>query len=594
MPNLIGQSLGRYHILEQLGEGGMATVYKAFDTRLERDVAVKVIRVDQFAPAVLERILKRFEREAKALARLTHPNIVHINDYGEQDGIPYLVMDYLPGGTLKQRLGKPIPWQEAARLLIPVAEALEYAHEHGIVHRDVKPSNILLTEKGQPMLTDFGIAKILESEETAELTGTGMGVGTPEYMAPEQSSSKIVDQRADIYSLGIVLYEMVTGRKPFIAETPLAVLIKQASEPLPRPRQYVPDLPEAVEKVLIKALAKKPEDRYQSMGDFANAMERSTERGTPAIGTNNKMIQTKNKKASSSVEEKGLNKQKPFYPPHKRTWLLIIGIGTGVLVLLGIGIVLGNLIFHMAPQFPKPVSTRTETANILTPSITYGVVGISSPPPTMKAALLTETSQSQTLTLSQWERGPLLSQVDFENGQVGGWTIKSGDFNIISLADGNHVWSTAINSEARLTLPTILSDYALEARIMQVSGGQALGILQIRITAGRPCDWNYGTYFDTSAGWLTLVESGYTGTSCDELRGKGLFANQQMPFSNGTWYKLRIEAAGSEIRVYLDDNLILHGTSNSLKSNIVGIATWGGNNKYMFYFDDIKVWSLLP
>ena len=129
---------------------------------------------------------------------------------------------------------------------------------------------------------------------------------------------------------------------------------------------------------------------------------------------------------------------------------------------------------------------------------------------------------------------------------------------------------------------------------MQVSGGQALGILQIRITAGRPCDWNYRTYFDTSAGWLTLVESGYTGTSCDELRGTGLFANQQMPFSNGTWYKLRIEAAGSEIRVYLDDNLILHGTSNSLKSNIVGIATWGGNNKYMFYFDDIKVWSLLP
>jgi len=143
-------------------------------------------------------------------------------------------MDYLPGGTLKQRLGKPIPWQEAARLLIPVAEALEYAHEHGIVHRDVKPSNILLTEKGQPMLTDFGIAKILESEETAELTGTGMGVGTPEYMAPEQTSSKSVDQRADIYSLGIVLYEMVTGRKPFIADTPLAVLFKQASEPLPR------------------------------------------------------------------------------------------------------------------------------------------------------------------------------------------------------------------------------------------------------------------------------------------------------------------------------------------------------------------------
>ena len=273
MANLIGQSLGRYHILEQLGEGGMATVYKAYDTRLERDVAVKVIRVDQFAPAVLERILKRFEREAKSLARLTHPNIVHVNDYGEEEGVPYLVMDYLPGGTLKQQLGKPMPWQEAVKLLLPVAEALDYAHSQGIIHRDVKPSNILLTQRGQPMLTDFGIAKLLESEETQTLTGTGAGVGTPEYMAPEQVNARSVDQRADIYSLGVVLYELITGRKPFQADTPMAVMIMQARDPLPRPAQFVRDLPEGVEKMLIKALAKKPEDRYVDMAAFAGALE---------------------------------------------------------------------------------------------------------------------------------------------------------------------------------------------------------------------------------------------------------------------------------------------------------------------------------
>jgi serine/threonine protein kinase len=124
MPYLIGQSIGRYHILEQLGEGGMATVFKAYDNRLERDVAIKIIRVDQFAPAILEQVLKRFEREAKALGRLTHPNIVHVNDYGEYEGIPYLVMDYLPGGTLKQHPDKPMPWQEAVHLLIPIAQAL--------------------------------------------------------------------------------------------------------------------------------------------------------------------------------------------------------------------------------------------------------------------------------------------------------------------------------------------------------------------------------------------------------------------------------------------------------------------------------------
>jgi serine/threonine protein kinase len=185
MPGLTGQTLGRYHILALLGEGGMATVYKSYDNRLERDVAVKIIRTDQFAPAVLERILKRFEREAKALARLSHPNIVKVHDFGDFEGAPFLVMEFLPGGTLKQRLGQPMPWREAVKLLQPVAETLDYAHSQNVIHRDVKPANILLTQWGQPMLTDFGIAKILDLEDGQTLTGTGVGFGTPEYMSPE-------------------------------------------------------------------------------------------------------------------------------------------------------------------------------------------------------------------------------------------------------------------------------------------------------------------------------------------------------------------------------------------------------------------------
>ncbi len=273
MDNLIGRDLGRYHIIEQLGEGGMATVYKAYDNRLERDVAIKIIRTDQFAPAILDLVLKRFEREAKALAKLTHPNIVHVNDYGEQDGVPYLVIDYLPGGTLKQRLGKPMPWQEAVPLLLPIAGALAYAHSQNVVHRDVKPSNILLTRHGQPMLTDFGIAKILEGDGNVTLSSTGTGVGTPEYMAPEQWIGQ-AGPLADLYSLGVVLYELVTGRKPYTADTPAAIMLKQANDPLPRPREYVPDLPEEVEKILFKALAKKPEDRYQGMSEFTAALEK--------------------------------------------------------------------------------------------------------------------------------------------------------------------------------------------------------------------------------------------------------------------------------------------------------------------------------
>ena len=272
MAEFIGKTIGRYHILEQLGEGGMALVFKAYDTRLEREVALKVIRRGAFAPELLDEVLKRFEREAKSLARMSHPSIVKVHDFGEHEGAPYLVMEYLPGGTLKRLLGKPLPWREAVRLLLPVARGLAYAHGRGILHRDIKPANILITENSEPMLSDFGIAKILEGEQATSLTSSGMAVGTPEYMAPEQWKGQTIPQ-SDIYSLGVVLYEMVTGRKPYSADTPAAILIKQATEALPRPAQFGIDLPEAVEFLLIKALEKDPAIRFQDMNAFVTALE---------------------------------------------------------------------------------------------------------------------------------------------------------------------------------------------------------------------------------------------------------------------------------------------------------------------------------
>jgi serine/threonine protein kinase len=273
MQKLVGQDIGRYHVIEELGHGGMATVYKAFDTRLERDVAIKLIRREAVTPENLENMLKRFEREAKSLAKMTHPNIVKVHDFGEYEGSPYLVMEFVGGGTLKKQIGRPWHWQEAARMLIPIARALDYAHKSSIVHRDVKPANILVTDTGEPMLSDFGIAKILESTDEAHLTQTGVGVGTPDYMAPEQWLGKVSPQ-TDIYSLGVVFFEMVTGTRPFIADTPIAVLLKHANDPLPRPREINPDLSEEVERVLYKALAKKPEERYPDMEAFAKALER--------------------------------------------------------------------------------------------------------------------------------------------------------------------------------------------------------------------------------------------------------------------------------------------------------------------------------
>ncbi len=273
MPDLSGTTIERYHLIEKLGEGGMATVYKAYDTRLEREVAVKIIRTDLFGSAVIERILKRFEREAKTMAKLSHANIVKVYDFGEYNDCPYLVMELLPGGTLKQLLGVPMPYYQAASLLLPIAQALEYAHEQKVIHRDVKPSNILLIHAGEPVLTDFGIAKLLELEQGQTLTGVGVGVGTPEYMSPEQGLGRDVDGRADIYAMGVVLYELIMGRKPYSADTPMAVLLKQVNDPLPRPSAIISNLPDAVEQVLFKALAKKPEDRYQSMAEFAAALK---------------------------------------------------------------------------------------------------------------------------------------------------------------------------------------------------------------------------------------------------------------------------------------------------------------------------------
>jgi len=263
MQNYVGQQIDRYRITERLGMGGMAVVYKAYDTRLERDVALKLIRTGEIPESQHERIMKRFEREAKAQARFQHRHIVPVHDYGEVDGSPYLVMAFIQGGTLKERMHGPVDWRQAVRWLIPVAEALYYAHQRGVIHRDVKPANILFDEEDQPILTDFGIAKVLETDE-ATLTGTGLGVGTPEYMAPEQWQGK-TSEATDQYALGVVLYELITGKKPYSADTPAAVAIQQATEPLCAPRDLVPDIPDEVEKLLYKALARDPQDRFESM-----------------------------------------------------------------------------------------------------------------------------------------------------------------------------------------------------------------------------------------------------------------------------------------------------------------------------------------
>jgi len=266
MPDLIGQTLGGYRILEQIGRGGMATVYKAFQPSLDRNVAIKVL--PPYFAEQDDTFLKRFRLEARAVAALRHPNILVVHDYGEQDGTTFIIMEYVEAGTLTDRLGRPMPLPEIEVLLRQVAASLAYAHEKGIIHRDVKPSNILLPKPEWPLLTDFGLAKIVGG---THLTQTGAIAGTPAYMSPEQGRGDTLDHRTDIYSLGIVLYEMTTGVVPFKAETPMAVIVKHIIEPLPLPRAVNPELPEAVERVILKALAKDPQDRFSNANEMADA-----------------------------------------------------------------------------------------------------------------------------------------------------------------------------------------------------------------------------------------------------------------------------------------------------------------------------------
>jgi ligand-binding sensor domain-containing protein len=275
-----GQTIGPYRIIAQIGQGGMASVYKAYHPAMERYVALKILPRQLATSAEFS---GRFEQEARTIARLEHAHILPVHDYGEADGYTYLAMRFVEAGTLKDRLrASQLTLAEIDRYFTQLADALDYAHGLGIVHRDLKPANVLLDARGNLFLTDFGIAKLLEG--SPQFTGTGAMIGTPAYMSPEQALGQRVDARTDIYSLGIVLYEMVTGRVPFEADTPLAVSLKHVNEPLPLPSSLKPGLAPAIERVLLKALAKAPADRFASMADFIAAW-RVAAHGAPEAGT---------------------------------------------------------------------------------------------------------------------------------------------------------------------------------------------------------------------------------------------------------------------------------------------------------------------
>lgn len=282
MTSLIGRRLGRYEIRAELGRGGMARVFSALDTQLQRTVAIKVLAAQL---SLDDEFVRRFEREAQTAASLRHPAIVTIYDVGEQDGLHFIAMEYVAGRSLHSILEErtALGLGFAVRILEPVAQALDYAHSRGAVHRDIKPHNILIDRSGRVMLTDFGIAQTTDAE-SERLTRTGVFMGTPEYISPEQAEARRVDGRSDLYSLGVVAYEIVTGRVPFAGATP-QLIVAHAQLPPPPPTSVAAYLPTELDEVLTKALAKRPERRYPSGAALVEALSAVAEHYATPLAT---------------------------------------------------------------------------------------------------------------------------------------------------------------------------------------------------------------------------------------------------------------------------------------------------------------------
>ncbi len=361
MQDLKGQMLGNYQILEELGRGGMAVVYRAYQQSLNRYVAIKVL------PPQLsfdQEFVERFQREARAAAGLRHPNIVVIHDVGQEEGIYYIVMEYLEGRTLKEVIEQEgaLPPKRVVRIMEQVAGALDYAHQRGFVHRDVKPANIFVGEGDRVTLTDFGIAKA--ATETQHLTRTGTLMGTPEYMSPEQAAGGVVDHRADLYALGVVLYQMMVGRVPYRGTTPHATLHAVIYESPPLPRQLNPGLGVGIEAVVLKAIAKRPEERYQRGKEMVEALRgalagKGVAAGVPAV----------------QVPRKGEGERKRKRGGSGLVWIL--GGMAAVLVLL-----LGVLVLLVAqgPGTGTPLPPTSTSFAWITPTVGAGEVAVSPGP----------------------------------------------------------------------------------------------------------------------------------------------------------------------------------------------------------------------
>ncbi|MGB3717461.1 MAG: protein kinase [Candidatus Promineifilaceae bacterium] len=609
MEDLTGKQLGKYQIISPLGQGGMAAVYKAYQPGTERNVALKILpRHYAGEPEFLD----RFKQEAKIIAKFQHPHILPVFDYGEDDGYTYLVMPYIKSGTLSDLMvGQPLALWRIRDIISQVGDALDYAHAYGVVHRDIKPSNILIDERDNCLLTDFGIAKIVGG--TAQLTSIGHTIGTPAYMSPEQIDpgrfqGEELDGRSDIYSLGIVFYELATGRTPYRAETPPALFVKHLYDPLPPPTKINPDLPEAVGNVILKSLAKDREDRYQTAGDIVLAVQEAIE-VDPAEVMRARARESDKTAAVVDPLALALGSAKPEAIPaespiESRRWfthrpLLIAGatfiVITAIMVVFLVRVILSDNSQANNEGTREAVAIVTETVGETNVETTESAAEIPAAQPTAKTEAIDPMPTSVVEDLQEVDAaGEILFEDDFESGFAQNWQNISEGFDVILDETGHYVlradgaqWGGANVGD------TSWQDYALEFKVkilatsLELDGSAEVGpvvrdyyvppncggyTIQIRATPARGAQIAYEAHPDSNCEYTILDKANTVSLELDR------------------WYSIRIEAAGPEITTYLDGQPILHAVgSELLLTGGIGLVDVPGVIKY---FDDVRVVTL--
>ncbi|HSL30634.1 MAG TPA: protein kinase [Anaerolineales bacterium] len=562
-----GQMLGSYRIISQVGKGGMATVYKAYQASVDRYVAIKVLP-SQLAES--KEFATRFQQEARIIAKLEHPHILPVFDYGESDGTAYFVMRYLEAGTLKDKMefGRPLPMSEIDRIFTQLTDALSYAHSQGIVHRDLKPANALIDSHGNIFLTDFGIAKLLESA-SPRLTQTDAIMGTPAYISPEQAQSHPVDRRSDIYSLGIILYEMVTGQVPFLADTPLAVLFKHVSDPLPPPSRVKPDIPPSIEQVILKALAKDPRDRFATADEFLSAWKRALEeRETVRTDAPTEIIPEPGAPTPTVTDQ---TQRKPVTATttisraaRPAGW--IIGCLAGLCLLFAVG---GGILLAANRLGPTFLSPSTET-----------------PPPTQTLEVIIPTPTMPVSTPSN-----VLLDDDFSGDSSWGTLTDSdnaieydGDtFRMRVFRENWFVWSTPneeVYQNVHMEVTAINNDDEPTTAFGLMCNQQASGSSYY--------------YLAMTPGGQYAIGKAITGETDVFLTNNDRWAASSLIPRNAPSYRIGADCSQGTLTLYVNGQRIASVSDSSYSSGYVGLFAWSGADATAadVTFDDFLITSL--